>query len=204
MRALVCSAVFAACLISLGFAEDVEKAFSSNEIDKDVIKPLPQKKLQIHYPKTKQIVNLGNELTPKNVRDLPEVTYESDPKAFYTLSMSDPDAPSRKNPTRREFQHWLVVNIPGSDLSKGEVLNEYVGSGPPKGTGLHRYVFLLFKQPGKVDFKEPKHSKTDGNRGGFSVQKFAKKYNLGDAVAGNFFQAQYDDSVPELHKQFKA
>ena len=47
----------------------------------------------------------------------------------------DPDAPSRKEPKFREWHHWLVVNIPGQDVSKGETLSEYVGSGPPEGTG---------------------------------------------------------------------
>ena len=54
----------------------------------------------------------------------------------------DPDAPSRKEPKYREWRHWVVVNIPGGDVSKGEVCAEYVGAGPPKGTGLHRYVIL--------------------------------------------------------------
>ena len=34
----------------------------------------------------------------------------------------DPDAPSRAKPSRREFLHWLVVNIPGNDIGQGEVL----------------------------------------------------------------------------------
>ena len=55
---------------------------------------------------------------------------------------TDPDAPSRKDPKYREWRHWLVVNIPGGDVSKGEVCAEYVGAGPPKGTGLHRYIVL--------------------------------------------------------------
>ena len=55
---------------------------------------------------------------------------------------ADPDAPSRKEPKYREWRHWVVVNIPGGDVSKGEVCAEYVGAGPPKGTGLHRYVIL--------------------------------------------------------------
>lgn len=46
--------------------------------------------------------------------------------------MTDPDAPSRKEPKFREWHHWLVVNIPGNDVKKGETLSEYVGSGPPK------------------------------------------------------------------------
>ncbi|GLH03134.1 Putative phosphatidylethanolamine-binding protein [Gryllus bimaculatus] len=57
--------------------------------------------------------------------------------------MTDPDAPSRATPTNREFLHWLVGNVPGGDVARGEVLAEYVGSGPPLGTGLHRYVLLV-------------------------------------------------------------
>ena len=55
---------------------------------------------------------------------------------------TDPDAPSRKNPKYREWRHWVVVNVPGGDVSKGEVCAEYVGAGPPQGTGLHRYIVL--------------------------------------------------------------
>jgi len=69
---------------------------------------------------------------------------------------SDPDAPSRKEPTYREWHHWLVGNVPGNDISKGEVLSAYIGSGPPPNTGLHRYVFLIYKQPGKLTFDEPR------------------------------------------------
>lgn len=39
------------------------------------------------------------------------------------------------------------------------------------------------------------------NRGCFAIRKFAAKYNLGDPVAGNFYQAQWDDYVPKLYAQ---
>ncbi|PSN44467.1 OV-16 antigen [Blattella germanica] len=139
-------------------------------------------------------VNLGNELTPTQVMDIPNVKWTAEDGAYYLLCMTDPDAPSRANPIRREFRHWLVGNIPGNNLSQGEVLSEYIGAGPPKDTGLHRYVFLVYKQPGKITYTE----KRINNR------NFAKKYNLGNPVAGNFFQAQYDDYVPTLHAQFGA
>ncbi len=51
----------------------------------------------------------------------PSVTWEAEPNSFYTLLMTDPDAPSRKNPVNGEWKHWLVVNIPGNKLSEGEV-----------------------------------------------------------------------------------
>lgn len=96
-------------------------------------------------------------------------------------------------------------NIRGKNIAEGETLSEYVGSGPPEGTGLHRYVFLVYKQDGKLAFDEPRLKNTSGdNRGGFSIAKFAKKYDLGNPVAGNFYQAQWDDYVPILYKQLGA
>lgn len=93
-------------------------------------------------------------------------------------------------------------NIPGSDVSKGEILSAYIGSGPPEKTGLHRYVFLLYEQPGKIKFDEKRLTNRSGdNRGKFSIRNFATKYKLGDPIAGNMYQAEYDDYVPILYKQ---
>lgn len=104
-----------------------------------------------------------------------------------------------------QWHHWLVGNIPGNDVAQGETLSAYVGSGPPEGTGLHRYVFLIYKQNGKLTFDEPRLTNTSGdNRGGFSIAKFAEKYQLGNPVAGNLYQAQWDDYVPLLYKQLGA
>ncbi|CAG9858497.1 unnamed protein product [Phyllotreta striolata] len=176
------------------------EAFKQNKIVPDVCPDGPEKALEVIYPSAKE-VKFGNELTPKQVLTAPTVKYDADANAFYTLIMTDPDAPSRLNPKAREWQHWLVVNIPGNDISKGDTLSQYVGSAPPKGSGLHRYVFLLFKQPEKVQFHETLHNANDGNRGKFNTNSFAAKYNLGAPIAGNFFGAQYDDTVPATHKR---
>jgi phosphatidylethanolamine-binding protein len=150
-------------------------------------------------------VNEGNELTPTQVKDTPTVQWSADAGTFYTLCMTDPDAPSRAEPTYREWHHWLVGNIPGADIAKGETLSAYVGSGPPKDTGLHRYVFLVYKQDGKLTFDELRLPNNSGeNRGCFSIKKFADKYKLGNPVAGNFYQAQWDDYVPKLYEQLGA
>lgn len=147
-------------------------------------------------------VNLGNVLTPTQVKDQPSVTWDAEAESFYTLCMTDPDAPSRSDPQYREWHHWLISNIPGTDIAKGEILSDYVGSGPPEKSGLHRYVFLVYKQPGKLTFDEPRLTNTSGdNRGCFKIQKFVEKYNLGAPIAGNFYQAEWDDYVPVLYKQ---
>ena len=81
-------------------------------------------------------------------------------------------------------------------------MSGYISAGPPKDTGLHRYVFLIYKQPGKLTCDEKRLPNTSGNdRGGWSARAFVNKYKLGNPVAGNFYQAEHDDYVPILYKK---
>ncbi|KAA8519896.1 hypothetical protein F0562_014194 [Nyssa sinensis] len=105
---------------------------------------------------------------------------------LYTLVMVDPDAPSPSEPTLREWLHWIVVDIPeGSDVTKGKELVAYMGPQPP--TGIHRYVFALFKQDGMmvVESRPP-----DTARGNFSTRQFAACNGLGLPVAAQYFNSQ--------------
>lgn len=179
----------------------MEDSLKKNKVIPEVIPKISANAqvLQVKYKDAN--VDLGNELTPTKVKDIPTVTWKAD-DGFCLLCMTDPDAPSRQSPKFREWHHWLVGNIPGNDVSKGEVLSEYIGSGPPKDTGLHRYVFLVYKQPKKLEFDEKRLKNNSGDgRGLFSIKKFAEKYELGDPIAANFYQAQWDDYVPILYKQ---
>ena len=83
-------------------------------------------------------MNLGNELTPTQVKNKPQVQWNAQSGKLYSLLMVDPDAPSRANPIRREFKHWAVINIPENHVEKGYELAGYVGAGPPQGTGRKR------------------------------------------------------------------
>jgi len=168
----------------------------------DVIDTLPGHVLSVRYASGAEI-KMGSELTPTQVKDMPvSVEWPAEEGALYTLVKTDPDAPSRANPKYREWHHWLVVNIPGNDVAKGLTLSEYVGSGPPKGTGLHRYVYLVYKQQTSLSPDEKRLTNRSGEgRGCFKVRDFAKKYALGEPVAGNMFQAQWDDYVPKLYEQ---
>lgn len=67
--------------------------------------------------------------------------------------MIDPDAPSRSVPICRSFKHWAVINIPGSDVESGSEICVYRGPGPPRATGFHRYVFLVYEQTnGRIEY----------------------------------------------------
>lgn len=59
---------------------------------------------------------------------------------------------------------------------------------------MHRYIFLAFKQPGRLTLDE-KDIKRREVRYKFNAKEFAKRYNLNSPIAGNFFLAQTDDHV---------
>ncbi|CAK9302840.1 unnamed protein product, partial [Gordionus sp. m RMFG-2023] len=171
------------------------------QIIPDVVKTKAEHKLEVKYGS--HVVNEGNVLTPTQVKNSPVIKWHADDKDLFTLIMTDPDAPSREKPIYREWHHWLVVNIPGNNIKSGDEISQYIGSGPPKGTGLHRYVFLVYKQPGKIDISKLTKltNKSGDGRGNFKAEKFANEHHLKPLVACNFFQAEWDDYVPEIYRQ---
>ncbi|VVD00619.1 unnamed protein product [Leptidea sinapis] len=178
----------------------VASTFESSKIVPDVIPSAPTKSITFKYP-SGAVAQLGNELTPTQVKEQPSVSFEADPNSYYTLIFTDPDNYDGPEKVYREWHHWLVVNIPGDKVADGEVLSGYIGSGPPEGTGIHRYVYIVYKQPGKLTFDEPRlTNKSIDGRAMFSTKVFAQKYNLGAPYAGNFYRAQFDDYVPLLYK----
>lgn len=177
--------------LQLVVCQTVSKNFQDNQIVPDVLDKAPEAFLTVNFPNV--IANLGNILTPTQVKDMPKVSWkEANLTSFYTLLMVDPDAPSRIDNWEKEWQHWLVVNIPGNAIEKGETVTEFISSGPPPNTGLHRYLFLWFLQPSKGDFRSMPHLKATSAKGRekFSTRKFVQAFGL-VVVAGNHYQVKY-------------
>ncbi|THU45788.1 hypothetical protein C4D60_Mb02t21670 [Musa balbisiana] len=93
----------------------------------------------------KELTN-GCELKPSMVAVEPRVEIKGrNSRILYTLVMVDPDAPSPSNPTKKEYLHWLVTDIP--ETSNASYGNEIVSYESPRPTaGIHRFVFILFRQ----------------------------------------------------------
>ncbi|XP_050298312.1 protein D3-like [Anthonomus grandis grandis] len=194
----------AVCYLCPICTENLLQNMEKEKVVPEVIDKAPSEVAEVVFPSGAK-AEMGKVLTPTLVKDQPKVKWNADPNSLYTVCMTDPDAPSRSDPKFREWHHWLVGNVPGDDISKGEALSEYVGAGPPKGSGLHRYVILVYKQKKKLTFDEPRIPKTSGDkRPKFAIRKFAKKYDLDGPIAGNFFQAEWDDYVPLLYKQLSS
>ncbi len=71
--------------------------------------------------------------------------------------------------------------------------------------GLHRFALVVYKQASQVtDAKITQIfvSKTERKgRQGRKTRQFAEQMGWGQPVAGNFFQAEWDEAVPAIYKQ---
>ncbi|SCU96565.1 LADA_0H01596g1_1 [Lachancea dasiensis] len=161
-------------------------------------------------------VAMGNTLSPEETQIKPKVHFTLDPKSefkvqdadLFTLVITDPDAPSRTEKKWSEYCHYVETDIRlpfeyshntssavpdfvASELASGKPLMDYVGPAPPQGTGKHRYVFLLYKQPGdSSNFTKI----ADRPNWGFGipatgVDKWATENHL-QLIAVNFFFAE--------------
>lgn len=158
---------------------------------------LPQVSLQIGYSQDNSgQVYYGNRLTPTEAASVPQISFEAEEGSLWTLLLTCPDEHLLDN--EAEYIHWLVGNIPGGAVQAGEELCHYLPPFPARGTGFHRYIYVLFKQEGPVNFQEdarpsPCHSLVDRT---FKTVDFYRKHQDHLTPAGlAFFQCQWDESV---------
>ena len=122
---------------------------------------------------------------------------------LYTVFMTDPDAPSRANPIYREFLHWGVTNVPGSDVAKGDTILPYVSSAPPHASGPHRYVFLVYEQQqGKIDgaaVMPESFPQRGGQRAEAFVEAAAAAGNTLTLAAAAVMEAEWDEGCDAKH-----
>ncbi|KAJ8723303.1 hypothetical protein PYW08_003215 [Mythimna loreyi] len=116
----------------------------------------------------------------------------ADSKKFYSLIMIDADAPPQ---FEGEFYlHMVKSNIPGLALKSKEssktVGIDYRGykpPAPPRGTGQHRYIILLYEQADGNNFLPTVPS----TRHRFSLAKWLVGKNLCGPVAGIQFRTEF-------------
>ncbi|KAK4403802.1 UNVERIFIED_CONTAM: protein HEADING DATE 3A [Sesamum radiatum] len=134
-------------------------------------------------------VSNGCEFRPSQVLNQPRVDVGGDDlRTFFTLVMVDPDAPSPSDPSLREYLHWLVTDIPATTgASFGQEIVCY--ENPRPSMGIHRFVFVLFRQLGRQTVYAP------GWRQNFNTRDFAELYNLGSPVAAVYYNCQRESGT---------
>nr|QLM02220.1 terminal flower 1_1 [Hypoxis decumbens] len=148
----------------------------------------PSVKMMVTYNSNKMVCN-GHEFFPSAVASKPRVEVQGgDMRSFFTLVMTDPDVPGPSDPYLREHLHWIVTDIPGTtDATFGR---EVVGYESPRpNIGIHRFVFVLFKQKRRQAVAPP------AGRDHFSVRQFAEENDLGLPVAAVYFNAQRETAA---------
>lgn len=120
-----------------------------------------------------------------------------------TLALTDPDAPSRKDPKWGEMCHWVVrvgalgpaegeegleveVDLEEIESTRSDELVKYKAPGPPPGTGYHRYVFVLLEGE-NMNLTEPEDRQHWGTgKEGHGVWDWAKEEGL-EVIGANWF-----------------
>lgn len=200
-------------------SNSIKEGLTKHEIIPDLIPNknfVPKGLLVISYGKDKEVV-MGNTLKPEETQELPEVAFtlnvnddadlkieESD---LFTLVVTDPDAPKKGDPAFSEYCHYVIKDLKLNSASSadanvenlttqlllkkdGKELVPYMGPGPPPKTGLHRYVFMLFKQkPGLSPEAPVDRPKWGTSIPGYGIKEYSAKYGL-ELLAVNFFLSQ--------------
>ncbi|GAV60750.1 PBP domain-containing protein, partial [Cephalotus follicularis] len=159
----------------------------------------PSIKICITY-KSKQVYN-GHEFYPSAVTTKPRVEIQGgDMRSFFTLVMTDPDVPGPSDPYLREHLHhtgtllffffflikmFLRVSICIYMIGREVVSYEI----PRPNIGIHRFVFVLFKQKRRQTVNSP------SSRDNFNTRNFAAENDLGLPVAAVYFNAQRETAA---------
>ncbi|RRT76089.1 hypothetical protein BHE74_00017665 [Ensete ventricosum] len=122
----------------------------------------PSVKLEVVYGPNKRVYN-GHEFMPSAVCAKPRVEIGGDDmRSFYTLQRS-------------------VVGAAGREIVSYEAPKPFIG--------IHRYVFVLFKQKGRQTVYAP------ASRDHFSTRGFSEENGLGLPVAAVYFNAQRETAA---------
>jgi len=166
-----------------------EHMFQGNEF-------IPSVRMLVTFGQTDQ-VHYGNFLTPSQASQKPTVNYDCSEDSYWTLILANPDGNLLEK--KKEILHWMIGNIPGSRVSDGELLCDYLPPIPIQGTGFHRFVFCLLKQSGELDLNNYVNTKPrEIASRTFSLAEFLSKHGKDFTPAGLcFFQAVWDKSVTQ-------
>lgn len=205
------------------FTQATSEALSQHDILKDVLHDPQFKAwgvLAAEYSKDAPVA-MGNTLPVEKTQLKPVIQFTLNPeekspkvhdKDLFTLVVTDPDAPSRTDKKWSEYCHYVEADLKvldhsatssashvsepqfvSAELKNGTVLQQYQGPAPPKGTGKHRYVFVLYKQPDGVTGKQFTTIKDRPNWGfgepATGVHRWATENKL-EPVSVNFFYAE--------------
>uniref|UniRef100_G3MM66 Large ribosomal subunit protein mL38 n=1 Tax=Amblyomma maculatum TaxID=34609 RepID=G3MM66_AMBMU len=145
-------------------------------------------------------VHCGNIILPSEATKAPTVKFHSEPDMLWTLVLTSLDSHLLEND--KEYLHWFIGNIKGNQVLTGDVVCDYLQPFLPRGTGYHRFVFVLYKQEGLIDYSKQKLSanSTSLKERTFKTYDFYKEFENMLTPAGlAFFQCTWEDSLVDFY-----
>lgn len=138
------------------------------------------------------------------------VTGSATPEAKYTLLVVDADAPNHETHSFVERLHFAKIDIPLSVVSDevnlftaaGKEVLAYEPFAPARGTGKHRYAFIVIKQGDAAPSAEIK-------RDGFDIRAFftANDLTTSDVIAATLIRSQWTeeaaDHIEKTYQEFR-
>ncbi|XP_065205820.1 protein D1-like [Planococcus citri] len=160
----------------------VAKAFKYFQVHPDIIAVAPNDFVNITFPSGAE-VSIGEKLLRSQVKEQPsKVVWNTDPSVpYYSLVMQNPD----DQEFRKQSQSWLVINIPGCDIDKGDTVLRYMEPCPPPTRDPMRISFMVFAQPEKISLDDIGYS--EERNWWFEANDFRYTHNLSWPVAGNLY-----------------
>ncbi|KAJ6490368.1 phosphatidylethanolamine-binding protein [Mycena vitilis] len=195
---------------------DVSAAFSKAGIVPGVIpafKPSGILDVVFTVPTTQQALNAtpGTNLTVEQTVNEPKFVLTSDDAAAttaeYVVVLFDPDAPTPQNASVAQFRHFLGSGYrwsAGNGSDNGVLTNttaaisEFLSPAPPVGSDPHRYLVLVYVQPGDFDSKIPLVLNSSSPRTNFNMTAFSDALGLGSPFAGTFFFTGPDSNTTAI------
>ncbi|RHZ48254.1 hypothetical protein CDV55_101063 [Aspergillus turcosus] len=147
---------------------------------------------QLHISFNNKPVSLGNLFRASECKTAPSVSFSkeeddapSSASTSYTLLLVDPDAPTPDDPKFAFWRHWVVSGLKAETATAtatadgGTALTEYLGPGPKDESRPHRYLFLLFREPGGFALtKEDVGGEEFTARRSFKVAEWVERHGL--------------------------
>jgi phosphatidylethanolamine-binding protein (PEBP) family uncharacterized protein len=125
----------------------------------------------------------GSDLGLSIVQSKPKLAINKPNSSFYSVLMFDPDAPTRSNPTKANWLHWMIVN-------DSDTIVDFDPPTPPIGSGPHRYFFYLLEQSGRISSDDLKRIYDSNNRANFDVDRFIRENQL-KIISCKMFQTSH-------------
>ncbi|XP_046546042.1 uncharacterized protein C56G2.4-like [Haliotis rubra] len=137
-----------------------------------------------------------NVYNPFDLREQPEVTWEADDDALYTVVLYDAGI---------FYTHALYVNVAGGRLQGGETIKSYFGPASPVDR-TNPYVWIVFKQPTSLNAAVVTaffNNQTSANGGSMYLDMMVSRFNLTGSYGLNVVKVTNDEYAAVLVRGMK-